>query len=119
MARLLIVDDEPDVLFLLEANVTAFGHEAVGTSDPQEAWDLLAASAFDGLVLDVSMPGKDGPTLLRELQSEGVAPDHVFLLSAVPPSQLRSLAEELGATAVAKPFTSASLREALGPVLGQ
>lgn len=116
--RFLVVDDEPDVLLLVSANIGAWGHEATTASTLDEARAAIAVARPDILILDVSMPEMDGPTFLEHLREEGLAPAEVFLLSAIPPDQLQRIAEELGVGWISKPFTAPSLRDALQGVLG-
>lgn len=113
MARFLIVDDDPDIRFLLETYLAGFGHEVSSTGDHAAARAHLEVHGVDALILDVAMPAIDGPSLLEELRRDGVAPSVVFLLSALPPAQLTTMAEVAGAVPIAKPFTSESLTDAL------
>ncbi len=111
--RFLVVDDEPDVLLLVSANISAWGFDAATASTLDQAREAIADGAPDVLILDVSMPEMDGPTFLRALRDEGIAPDRVYLLSAIPVDQLEAMAQELGAGWIRKPFTAPSLRAAL------
>jgi CheY-like chemotaxis protein len=115
--RILVVDDEQDIVALLAANVQAWGHDVVTASSATEARACCEDQVPDVLLLDVTMPDVDGPTLLRSLRDEGIAPHHFYLVSALPRSQLAELAAELGVGFVAKPFTAPTLRAALAPVI--
>lgn len=117
--RFLVVDDEPDVLILVKANVRRWGHEAVTAATLDEARRLCAEDPPDVLLLDVTMPEMDGPTFLRSLREEGIEPAHVYLLSAIPPDQLTDLAGSLDVGYVSKPFTAQGLRAELASVLGE
>jgi CheY-like chemotaxis protein len=69
--RLLIVDDEPDLVEMLVAGFARLGYEAVGVGDPREA---LAAfledpAAFDLVITDQVMPGPSGLELTRKLKA--------------------------------------------------
>lgn len=117
--RFLVVDDEPDVLILVKANVRRWGHEAVTVDNLDEARRLCAEEPPDVLLLDVTMPEMDGPTFLRGLRDAGTEPEHVYLLSAIPPDQLNDLAGSLNVGYVSKPFTAQGLRSELAAVLGE
>lgn len=65
-ARLLIVDDEIAQLKALCDTLGDQTYETVGVSSGQQALDALHTSGFDLLLADLSMPGMDGITLLRE-----------------------------------------------------
>jgi two-component system cell cycle sensor histidine kinase/response regulator CckA len=118
--RFLVVDDEPDTLLLLQTNVRAWGHECVAASTADEALAALgdAAARPDVLLLDVAMPGIDGPTLLRRARESGDEPPVVLLVSAVAPEDLAAIAGELGVQWLSKPFTAQAFRERMHEVTG-
>jgi DNA-binding response OmpR family regulator len=70
MSRVLIVEDEAHLAKGLRFNLEAEGHSVEVTGDGEHALDLLLAKreAFDAVVLDVMLPGKDGFTVARELR---------------------------------------------------
>ncbi len=115
--RVLVVDDEEDVQILFRLVLEAEGHEVQVASNGAEARQRCREGVADVLVLDVSLPEEDGPTLLGVLREEGIAPPEVFLTSAVTPTALGVLARGLEARPLSKPFTIKSLRESLGVVL--
>ncbi len=65
MGRLLIVDDEVELMRTLSEMLEAHGYEVVGVSTAQQALGALQASAFDLMLTDVMMPDLDGIALLR------------------------------------------------------
>jgi DNA-binding response OmpR family regulator len=71
MSRILIVEDEQHISDGLRFNLEAEGHEAVVAADGEQALDLLLKEhrAFDVIVLDVMLPGKDGFTVAAELRA--------------------------------------------------
>jgi DNA-binding response OmpR family regulator len=73
MSRVLIVEDEQHIADGLRFNLEAEGHEAVVARDGEQALDLLLKErrAFDVVVLDVMLPGKDGFTVAAELRAAG------------------------------------------------
>lgn len=116
--KFLIVDDEPDVLLLVKANVRRWGHEAMTADNLEDATRMCQEDGPDVLLLDVTMPEMDGPTFLQQLRAEDIEPPRTYLLSAIPPDQLTELAGSLGVGHVSKPFTAKGLREDLRDVLG-
>ena len=116
--RFLVVDDEPDTLLLVRANVRAWGHECQVAGSAEEAMALVhdPATRPDVLLLDVAMPGTDGPTLLRNLRAASEEPPVVLLVSAVAPEELVVIAEELGVDWLSKPFTAERFREKMAEV---
>lgn len=117
MTSFLVVDDDEDVLFLLEANLANLGQQVQSTSDLEQARKVLRREDVDVLIVDVSMPDEAGPEFVAALRDEGIEPRHVFLLSALPPRDIESMAAELGVHGIAKPFTAATLRVSLADVL--
>lgn len=115
--RVLVVDDEPEILMLVRANVEAIGHECETAETAAEAIAALAGAPPDLLLLDVAMPGLDGPALLADLRHRELQPRHVMLLSAIPPEELVSLAVDLDVDWLSKPFTVAEFRQALDRLL--
>ena len=73
MSRILIVEDEEHIADGLRYNLIAEGHEATVASDGESALNLLLGQrqAFDAILLDVMLPGKDGFTVASELRAAG------------------------------------------------
>jgi CheY-like chemotaxis protein len=69
MARLLIVDDEPDTVRILSLALQVLGHEALGATSGASALQLVAACPLDGVLLDVMMPEMDGFETLQQIRS--------------------------------------------------
>lgn len=70
MARLLIVEDEAHLAQGLLFNLQAEGHEVSVEGDGDAALDTLRARAFDAVVLDVMLPGKNGFEIAAELRRQ-------------------------------------------------
>jgi DNA-binding response OmpR family regulator len=68
-ARVLIVDDEPLNLKLLERRLSQLGFRALCAEGGRQALDLLAREAVDAVLLDVQMPGTDGFAVLRAIRA--------------------------------------------------
>ena len=117
MAKVLIVDDEPDILLMLRVNLEAEGYQTSLAADGETALRRLEDEAPDLMVLDVMMPVMDGWAVLDTLRSETGAPP-VVVLSAktAPPDIIRAL--ELGAAEyLTKPFDPANLLATIARVL--
>lgn len=102
---LLVVDDEPRLLELLERGLRAQGFEVQGASSADDALSLARADPPAVAVLDVMMPGADGFELLEALR--GVVPGvPVIMLTARSSVEDRIHGLELGAVDyMAKPFS--------------
>jgi two-component system, OmpR family, phosphate regulon response regulator PhoB len=67
--RIVLADDDADLLELLRINLEAEGHTVKVATDGLEALDLVVASHPDVVVLDVMMPGIDGLEVTRRLRA--------------------------------------------------
>jgi two-component system alkaline phosphatase synthesis response regulator PhoP len=69
-AKILLVDDEPDVLEVLSRKLQAAGFLTVTASDGIQGLKKSREEKPDLVLLDIMMPNKDGFTMLRDLQSD-------------------------------------------------
>ena len=77
--RILVVEDEADLNLLLCKVLTKAGYTVDGCMDGEDAEDHLLGAEYDGILLDVMLPKKDGYTLIRELRDKGVDTPVLFL----------------------------------------
>ena len=80
MAKILVVDDEPDIYRLIQRFAEHQGHQAVGAASGQEAVNLCREQDFDIVIMDVMMPDLDGFTASREIRQIKDVP--ILMLSA-------------------------------------
>jgi two-component system OmpR family response regulator len=78
-ARLLVVDDEPNIVELLSASLRYAGFEVATASDGEKAVQIAREFRPDLVVLDVMMPGLDGFGVARRLRDGGARVPIVFL----------------------------------------
>src|ERR1700753_1154 len=71
MARVLVVDDEPEARRALERALKLDNYEVELAADGEEALDVLARSPADAIILDVLMPRLDGLELARRMRKAG------------------------------------------------
>jgi DNA-binding response OmpR family regulator len=104
MARILVVDDEPDILLMLRMSLEDEGHEVFLAPDGMAGLERLAEHHPDLVVLDVMMPVLDGFGMLERKRDAGDTTRVVMLSAKSEQSDLdRALA--LGAVEfVSKPF---------------
>jgi len=95
-AQLLIVDDEANTLASLSRAFRLAGHDATVCDNAARALELAKAQAFDLILSDVVMPGKDGLTLLEELKQQGVT-SPVVMMSGQAHIEMAVRATKLGA----------------------
>ncbi len=113
MPRILIVDDEPEMVRGLEDNLRFEGYQTVAAPDGRRGLALALSEAPDLILLDVMMPGMSGWDLCREIRRRGLDVP-VIMLTARGEEVDRVLGLELGADDyVTKPF---SLRELMARI---
>jgi two-component system OmpR family response regulator len=78
-ARLVIVDDEPNIVELLSASLRFAGFEVATATSGSEALKVVKDFRPDLLILDVMMPGMDGFSVVRRLRGEGARVPVLFL----------------------------------------
>src|ERR671918_325858 len=107
-ARILVADDEPDIVGPLEYALRTEGFEVESVGDGESALARALGEPFDLVVLDVMMPRLSGVEVCRRLRAEGAVP--VLMLTAKDAEVDRVLGLELGADDyVTKPFSMAEL----------
>ncbi|HOB97953.1 MAG TPA: response regulator transcription factor [Verrucomicrobiota bacterium] len=110
-ARILVVDDEPDALELVEFNLRQAGYEVAGAEDGAEALEKARASMPDLIVLDVMLPEMSGIEVCKVLRRDpATAGIPIIMLTAKASEIDRVLGLELGADDyVTKPFSPREL----------
>lgn len=119
MAKILSVDDEPSIVRLVSATLTARGHEVTGAHSGAEALAIVKSEKPDLIVLDIMMPGLDGRDVYRRLSADpGTKDIPVLFLSAIGEfaSQLDTV--EMGeAEYMTKPFSPKELADQVETML--
>ena len=106
--RVLVCDDEPQILRALRVVLRDAGFDVVAATTAAEALDAAALQAPDAAILDLVLPDGDGIDVARQLRQWTHAP--IIVLSAVGDEQRKIQALELGADDyVTKPFSPAEL----------
>jgi DNA-binding response OmpR family regulator len=117
MKRILVVEDEPGIALGLEDDLKMEGYEVEVLGDGVEASRRAKESAFDLIVLDVMLPGKDGFEVCRDLRRSGLR-SPILLLTAKAREEEKVMGLELGADDyVTKPFGTRELRARIKALL--
>jgi len=102
-ARILVVDDEPQIRKFLEISLRAQGHAVAEAATGRAGLELLATRGADLVVLDLGLPDVDGHEVLRELRAWSQVPVIVLSVRASEAEKVRAL--DAGANDyVTKPF---------------
>ena len=114
--RILIVDDDPNLLVLLADQLRADGYEIATARDGDEALRRLRGGWPDLLIVDMMMPRMDGLTLAREIKAQADLP--IIVLSAIDAGDSKAdLLEEVAEDYVTKPYHYPELRARINRVL--
>jgi DNA-binding response OmpR family regulator len=120
VARILVVDDEPDVLLFVRIYLEAAGHQTVLAADGERALELLDADPIDLVLLDVCMPVMDGWSVLEAINARRAGAARVVVISGRPaPGDLRRAFELGAADYMRKPFDPDQLLEGVNAVLSR
>ena len=119
MARVLLIDDEPDIRRIARLLLEPYGHEVILGEDGARGVGMAQHQRPDVIVLDLMMPILDGHATLEMLQADQrTAGIPVVILTAVAQETVRERCLSEGATRVlTKPFDPESLAEAIDDVL--
>jgi DNA-binding response OmpR family regulator len=119
MAKVLVVDDEPDILLMLRMSFEDEGHEVVMAADGRMGLERLAEYQPDVIVLDMMMPVVDGWGVLEAMSIQGNRTP-VIVVSAKSDPRDCARAIELGAVEyVMKPFDLDRLLELVTAVAAE
>ena len=118
MAKIILIDDEPEVRHLMEQVLTGAGHVVRGAGDGDEGLRLMRADQPDLLITDLLMPNKEGIETIREVRRE-VPRLPILVISGTANAALYlEVATLLGAqVSLAKPFRSAELLRTVDALL--
>jgi len=110
MARILIVEDEPDLAMSLDEDFRRQGHDVTVASDGAAGLDAGRRPGWDLIVLDVMLPKMDGFDVCAELRKAGVSTPIIMLTARTQESD-KELGLDSGADDyVTKPFSIRELR---------
>lgn len=119
MAKILVVDEAPDILNLVVRRLQRAGHKAKGASNAAEACAFVGDNgAPDLVVLDVTMPDVDGFELLKLLREQTAVDDlpAIFLSARVEPEDIAA-GLALDAVYLTKPYVGSALLSKVDSIL--
>lgn len=118
-ARILLVEDEPNIVESLSFILRRAGFEVDTVTDGAEALDRVRRQSFSALILDIMLPGMNGFDVLRAIRTDRALSDMpVIVLTAKGQANDRRMAEASGASAfITKPFSNVEVVERLSRLL--
>lgn len=113
--RVLVIDDEPIVTNLVQRILNSASYEVETANDGSTALDLLRSTRYDAIVMDLRMPGLDGPALYARLQDlyPQLQERVLFMTGDSVSEDSRDFLKRTGRPVIAKPFTSEALLHAV------
>ena len=117
--RVLVVDDEPHILYYMRATLESWGHTVETAIDGQDALAKVRASSYDVIITDVRMPNLGGRELFERLRLElpALAERVVFATGDTVRDDTMAFLEHSGRPFLHKPFKLAELRSTLSAAL--
>ena len=117
--KVLVVDDEPDVLLLCRVNLEFEGYEVIEAADGEAAMERVREDRPDVVLLDVMMPKMDGWQVLEAIKGdEDISCVPVVMLTAKVQDQDQIRGWSQGAADyITKPFSPLALSQVLQDVL--
>ena len=117
MAKILLADDDEDVIRLIRRILEGLGHQVVSTTNGLETLKLGMNDDFDLYIFDVRMPRLDGYSLCRSITRKFPA-RNVVLITGLDTQKYEPMAKASGATiTIAKPFDADKFKKAIQPFL--
>ena len=120
-ARVLVVDDEPEIADLIRAVLEGAGFDVATAESGAVALEMLAEARFDAIVSDVRMPDLDGAALWRAVRERWplLARRVLFVTGDTLSTQARQILDESGCASLDKPFGKADLLAAVNAALSR
>lgn len=115
MARIVVADDDPDILNIISMSLEAMGHQVSRATNGREAVDAVKAQHPDLVVMDLMMPEVDGYQATKELKSDpGTASIPVLALTAKAMRGDEEKGRQAGVDAyITKPFRISQVIEVI------
>ena len=107
--RILVVEDELDLNHIICNKLTKEGYNVDACFDGQAALDYLETASYDGVIMDIMIPKKDGMSVLKTIRAEGIQVPVLFLTAK---SETQDIVRGLDAGAsdyMTKPFEFSEL----------
>ena len=111
MKRILLADDETELVEMVKMRLEANGYQVLAAYDGQQAYEMARKEKPDLMILDIMMPKMDGYRVCGLLKKDiRFAKTPIILFTAKAQDEDKKLGEELGADAyIVKPFEPQAL----------
>lgn len=119
MAKILLMEDEPNHIFIVQHSLKRIGHEVVACSHPNNFIKILKQTQPSLILMDINLPEIDGISLIKKVRTFSEYDDiPIIVLTAVPIDDVREEAKSSGSNIfLEKPIRIATLRRIVSETL--
>lgn len=115
--RVLVVEDEKDLNSIICSKLVKEGYNVDACYDGQAALDYMEAQNYDGAIMDIMIPNKDGITVLREMRNAGIQVPVLFLTAKTETQDIVRGLDAGASDYMTKPFEFSELMARLRVML--
>lgn len=115
--RVLVVEDEKDLNSIICSKLVKEGYNVDACYDGQAALDYMEAENYDGAIMDIMIPNKDGITVLREMRNAGIQVPVLFLTAKTETQDIVRGLDAGASDYMTKPFEFSELMARLKVML--
>ena len=115
--RVLVVEDEKDLNSIICSKLVKGGYNVDACYDGQAALDYMEAENYDGAIMDIMIPNKDGITVLREMRNAGIQVPVLFLTAKTETQDIVRGLDAGASDYMTKPFEFSELMARLRVML--
>ena len=115
--RVLVVEDEKDLNSIICSKLVKEGYNVDACYDGQAALDYMEAENYDGAIMDIMIPNKDGITVLREMRNAGIQVPVLLLTAKVETQDIVRGLDAGASDYMTKPFEFSELMARLRVML--
>lgn len=115
--RVLVVEDEKDLNSIICSKLVKEGYNLDACYDGQAALDYMEAENYDGAIMDIMIPNKDGITVLREMRNAGIQVPVLFLTAKTETQDIVRGLDAGASDYMTKPFEFSELMARLRVML--
>ena len=107
--RILVVEDELDLNHIICNKLTKEGYNVDACFDGQAALDYLETASYDGVIMDIMIPKKDGMSVLKTIRAEGIQVPVLFLTAKSETQDIVRVLDAGASDYMTKPFEFSEL----------
>lgn len=115
--RVLVVEDEKDLNSIICSKLVKEGYNVDACYDGQAALDYMEAENYEGAIMDIMIPNKDGITVLREMRNAGIQVPVLFLTAKTETQDIVRGLDAGASDYMTKPFEFSELMARLRVML--